>query len=84
MTDPKKTAADALLLLPPPDRLKRKRPTEMGDGSEEEDAGDSDEAAGALAMGDVRKALDSGDDAAAFAALERAVAHCSGGYAEGE
>lgn len=78
MTDPKKMAAMALEVLPPPDRLKRPKPP-MAEGDEGEDAPDSDESAGAMAMGDVRKALDSGDDAAAFAALERAVAACNGG-----
>lgn len=82
MTDPKKMAAMALEVLPPPDRLKRKPPAGPDDAPPDEEEGGN--SAGVLAMGDVRKALDAGDDKAAFAALERAVEACNSGGYEGD
>lgn len=49
--------------------------------SPESDADDDPKAGGALAMREMRRAMDDGDDAGAFEALERAVALC-GGYSE--
>lgn len=86
MTDPKKMAAMALEVLPPPDRLKRAKP--MGDegagAADDESTEDSSTKAGELAMGDFKDAMASGDASAMFDALKRAVDACgSGDYGGG-
>jgi hypothetical protein len=81
--DPKKMAAMAIDVLPPPDRLKRKPPPgAMDEGDTDEDTEDSDTKAGEMALQDMKSALDSGDFGAAFKALQTAVEHCNsgGGY----
>lgn len=81
MTDPKKMAAMALEVLPPPDRLKKRPP--MGDEgagpADDEDTEDSATKAGELACSDFKSAMDSGDESAMFDALKRAVDAATGG-----
>jgi len=74
--DPKKMAAMALEVLPPPDRLKRKKPPMGEEDAEGEEPADSSEKAGVLAMEDFEAAT---TPAEKFAALKRAVEAC-GGY----
>lgn len=80
MTDPKKMAAMALEVLPPPDRLKKAKPPmspeDVADGGSDDAAeGDEDSTshAGALAMEDMESAA---TPAEKFSAFKRAVEAC--------
>lgn len=80
MTDPKKMAAMALEVLPPPDRLKRRKPpmAEGGDVADEPaDEPDSSDKAGVMAMEDFEAATSPQEK---FAALKRAVQACGDTY----
>lgn len=78
MTDPRKMAALALDVLPPPDRLKKRPAPGMNDDGDAppEDDGDSSDKAGVMAMEDFEAAT---TPAEKFAALKRAVEACNGG-----
>lgn len=82
MTDPKKMAAMALDILPPPDRLKKRPAPGADDGAaaaDPEDDGDSSAKAGEMAMDDFKQAMSEGDSGAMWDALKRAVEACNGG-----